>query len=35
MWTNHEGEILIEEGETFIEVYIVDFMDLKLPFNDS
>ena len=28
MRTNHEGEI-------FIEVYIVDFMDLKLPFNDS
>ena len=28
MQTNHEGEI-------FIEVYIVDFMDLKLPFNDS
>ena len=28
MRKNHEGEI-------FIEVYIVDFMDLKLPFNDS
>ena len=28
MQTNHEGEI-------FIEVYIVDFMDLKLPSNDS
>ena len=35
MWTNHEGEIFIEQGEIFIEVYIVDFMDLKLPFNDS
>ena len=35
MWTNHEGEIFIEQGEKFIEVYIVDFMDLKLPFNDS
>ena len=29
MWTNHEGEIFIEQGEIFIEVYIVDFMDLK------
>ena len=32
MLTNHEGEIFIEEGEIFIEVYITDFMDLKLPF---
>ena len=35
MRKNHEGEIFTEEGEIFIEVYIIDFMDLKLPFNDS
>ena len=35
MQTNHEGEIFIEEGEIFIELYIIDFMDLKLLFNDS
>ena len=26
MWTNHEGEIFIEESEIFIEVYIIYFM---------
>ena len=26
MWTNHEGEIFIEEGEIFIGVYIIYFM---------
>ena len=35
MRTNSEGEIIIEEGEIFIEVYIIDFMDLELPFNNS
>ena len=35
MRTNYEGKIFIEEGEIFIDVYIIDFMDLKLPFNDS
>ena len=35
MQINHEAEIFTKEGEIFIEVYIVDFMDLKLPFNDS
>ena len=42
MRTNHEskmfikgGEIFIEQGEILIEAYMVDFMDLKLPFNDS
>ena len=35
MQKNHEGEMFIEEGEIFIEVYIIEFMDLKLRFNDS
>ena len=35
MQKNHEGEIFIEEDEIFIEVYIIEFMDLKLRFNDS
>ena len=29
MRTNHETEIFIKEGEIFIEIYIVDFMDLN------
>ena len=29
MRTNHESEIFIKGGEIFIEVYIVDFMNLN------
>ena len=29
MQTNHESEIFIKEGEIYIEVYMVDFMDLN------